>query len=115
MSNVILERINQVLVNLVRTCNIYQTYVDKDDSWLGILSAAAFTIISTKTRLKGYSPGQLVLVHDMVLLIKHTVDWKLIVQQKQTQMNKENILENRKWVDYDYNVGDKVILNNYAS
>ena len=30
-SNAILERINQVLVNLVRTFNITQTYVDKDD------------------------------------------------------------------------------------
>ena len=31
MSNAILERIHQVLGNLVRTYNIYQTYVDKDD------------------------------------------------------------------------------------
>ena len=32
-SNAILERIHQVLENLVCTCNITQTYVDDVDAW----------------------------------------------------------------------------------
>ena len=40
----ILERIHQVLINLVRNFYIKETYVDKDDPWSGILSAAEFTI-----------------------------------------------------------------------
>ena len=43
----ILENIRQVLGNLVLTCNITQTYDDKDDPWSGILAAAAFVILST--------------------------------------------------------------------
>ena len=39
-SNAILERIHQVIRNLVQTFNITQTHFDKDDPWLGILSAA---------------------------------------------------------------------------
>ena len=31
VSNAILEQIHQVIGNLVRTCNITQTYVNKDD------------------------------------------------------------------------------------
>ena len=58
MSNAILEQIHQVLGNLVRTCNIIHTYVDKNDLWLVILASAEFAILSTKNRLKGYSPGQ---------------------------------------------------------
>ena len=51
MSNEALERIRQVLGNLVRTFNIStQTYVDEDDPWTGILAAAAFTIHSTTNR-----------------------------------------------------------------
>ena len=46
--NTILERIHQVLGNLVRTCNITQTYVDEDDPWLRILAAEAFTMIPTR-------------------------------------------------------------------
>ena len=41
MSNAILERIHHVLGNLVHTFNIStQTYLDKDDLWMGILAAA---------------------------------------------------------------------------
>ena len=46
-SNKILEHIHQVLVNLVRICNITQTYIEEDDPWLGILDTEDFAIIST--------------------------------------------------------------------
>ena len=62
ISNAILERIHQVLVNLVRDCNITQTYVNKDDPWSGILAAA-----ETTKRLKCYSPDQLLFGHDMII------------------------------------------------
>ena len=76
MSNAVLERINQVLGNLVRTFNIStQPYVEKNDPWMGILSAAAFGICSTTNRQKVYSPGQLIFGRDMIIPIKHRVDW----------------------------------------
>ena len=31
---------------------------------------------------------------DMILLIKHMVDWELLRHQKQTQINKDNIRKN---------------------
>ena len=71
ISNAILEQIHQVLGNLVRTCNISRTYVDKDNPCLVILYVAAFAIFSTTNRLKGYSPGQLVFGCDMIIPIKH--------------------------------------------
>ena len=75
MSNALLERIHQVLGNLVRTFTIStQTHVDKNDLWTGILDAAASLIISTTNKLKGYSPGQLIFGRDMIILIKHRVE-----------------------------------------
>ena len=74
-SNEILEWIQKVLGNLVRSYNNTQTYVEKYDPWSGILAAAEFTIFPTTNRLKGYSPGQLVLDRDMILTIKHKVEW----------------------------------------
>ena len=47
MSNAVLEWIHQVFINLVRTLNIFQTYVDENDPWTGILDASAFAILST--------------------------------------------------------------------
>ena len=49
----------------------------------------------------------------MTLLIKHRVDWELIRQKNQTQINSDNTSENKHRVDYDYKFGDKVILNNH--
>ena len=115
MSNVILEQIQHVLVNLVRTCSITQTYVDKDYLWLVILDTAAFAICSTTNRLKCYSLGQLIFGGDMILPIKHKVYWQLTRQQKQTQINKDNIRKNRNRVDHDYKFGNKVMPNNHSA
>ena len=53
MSNSVLERIRQVLGNLVRTFNIStQTYVENNSLWTGILAAAEFEIFSTTNRQK---------------------------------------------------------------
>ena len=65
----------------MRTFNIKETYVDEDDPLLDILAAAAFTICQKTNMLKGYRPLQLVFGCDMILLIKHEVDWELIRQR----------------------------------
>ena len=75
----------------MQTFNITQTYVDEDDPWSVILAAEEISIWSTINSLKFYSPGQLLFGRDMVLPIKHKVDWSLIRQRKQTQINKDNI------------------------
>ena len=72
----ILERIHHVLGNLVWNFNISETYVDKDDPFAGILSAEEFAIHSIENGLKVYSLVQLVFERDMILPIKHKVDWE---------------------------------------
>ena len=44
ISNTRLEKIHQILGNLVWAYNITQTYFDKDDPWPDILAAASFSI-----------------------------------------------------------------------
>ena len=43
------------------------------------------------------------------------VGWKLTRHQKQTQINEDDIRENRNRFYHDYNVGDKVILTNHIA
>ena len=50
--------------------NIKETYFDKYDPYLGILSEAEFSIFSTTNGLKVYSPVKLVFVRDMIFPIK---------------------------------------------
>ena len=71
-SNAILEVIELDLCDLINTYNIKETCVYEDGWFLVILAAAAFAIRSTAKRLKGYTPIQLICVHDMILLVNHT-------------------------------------------
>ena len=74
VSNIVLEKICQVIGNPVRTCNINRTYVDEDEGRSIILTVAAFTIFLTGNSLKYHNPGQFIFVRDMILPIKYTVD-----------------------------------------
>ena len=51
-ANKTIERIHQVIENIVQTYNLQETYVDDSDLWVGILSAAAFSIQITYHRNK---------------------------------------------------------------
>ena len=51
----------------------------------------------------------------MILPIKNRVDWGLIRQKKQTQINRDNTRENKHRVEYGYKVGDKVMLTNHTA
>ena len=51
----------------------------------------------------------------MILPIKHNADWELICRRKQTQINKDNIHENRHRVDHDCKVADNVIITKYTA
>ena len=70
-ANAIIERIHQVLGDLVRTYNLQETYIDDADPWIGILAAEAFAVRSTYHTTKGKIPGHIVFGRDMILPINH--------------------------------------------
>ena len=75
------------------------------------MATAAFSIRSTTNRQKCYSLGTFIFGSDVILPIKHMVDWELVRQEKQAQINKDNIRENIHRVDHDYKVRDNNMLN----
>ena len=44
-ANAIVERIHQVIGNIIRTFELEDNYLDEDDPWKGILSATAFAVL----------------------------------------------------------------------
>jgi transposase InsO family protein len=46
-ANAIVERVHQVIGNIVRTFELQDNYLDEDDPWKGILSATAFAVCAT--------------------------------------------------------------------
>lgn len=109
-ANAIVERVHQVIGNIIRTFELETNYLDEKDPWKGILTATAFAVRSTfHTTLKS-TPGQLVFGRDMILNIKHTANWEFIRQRKQEIIEKNNFAENAKRIPHVYIVGDKVLL-----
>ena len=51
----------------------------------------------------------------MILLIEHTLDWGLILQKKQTQINKDKVHQNRLRVEFDYEVIYNIMLTNHTA
>ena len=81
--NANIDRIYQLLGNLVHTYNLQETYVDDADPFMGILNAAAFAVQSTYHSTKYKSLGQLVFGIDMILPTNHIADWRYIRKRKQ--------------------------------
>ena len=109
-ANAIVERVHQVLGNMIRTFELEDNYLDEDDPWKGILCAAAFAIRSTYHTTLKKTPGQLVFGRDMVLNIQHEANWEYIRARKQELINKNNKRENSKRVEHEYKLGDLVLL-----
>jgi hypothetical protein len=109
-ANAIVERIHQVIGNIVRSFELQENYLDEEDPWKGILSATAFAVRSTYHTTLQKTPGQLVFGRDMIFNIQHTANWEYIRARKQQIIKKNNVNENKKRIAHTYSVGDKVML-----
>jgi transposase InsO family protein len=109
-ANTIVERIHQVIANMIRTFELETNYMDEEDPWKGILSATAFAVCSTYHTTLKKSPGQLVFGRDMIMNIQHTANWEYIKQNKQERINQNNQKENSKRINYIYIIGEQVML-----
>ena len=59
-ANAIVERVHQTIGNMIRTFELEENYLDKDDPWKGILCAIVFAIRATLHTTLQKSPAQLV-------------------------------------------------------
>ena len=78
-----MERVHQVIGNIICTFKLESNDLDEDDPWKGILRATAFAVRSTFHTTLRNTPGQLVFGRDMILNIKQKANWEFICQQKQ--------------------------------
>ena len=95
-ANAIVERIHQVIGNIIRTFELENNYLDEENPWKGILSVTAFAVRSTFHTTLQSTPGQLVFGRDMIFNIQHIANWEYIKQRKQKIINLNNKRENSK-------------------
>ena len=109
-SNGIIERVHQVLGNVLRNFELENRELDDQNPWDEFLSSAAFAIRSTHHMTLGASPAQLVFRRDMFLPVEYVADWARIRHNRQKEINRSNTRENSNRFQHEYNKGDRVLL-----
>jgi hypothetical protein len=74
------------------------------------LDNAAWAIRSTYHTVLKASPGVAIFGRDMLFDIPFIADWNRIGDYRQSLTDRGNTRENQRCIDYDYKVGDKVLI-----
>ena len=78
-----MERIHEVIANLLRKFDLQNIYLDEDKPWLGIIATTAFAVRSMYHATLQSTQGNLVFESDMILNTLFTADWEAIKLSKQ--------------------------------
>jgi hypothetical protein len=113
--NAICERVHQVLGTMMRTSELDMADSVEPSDIDTFIDNAAWAICSTYHKVLKASPGAAIFGQDMLFNIPFVADWRQIGDYKQHQSDRSNKRENNKHVDYDYKVGDKILIQKDGS
>jgi hypothetical protein len=111
-ANRILERVHQVLGQMLCTAELDMANSVTPNDVDVFLDNAALTICSTYHTVLKASQGAAIFGRHMLFNIPFVADWHKIGEQRQSLTNHGNQRKNAKHIDYDYKVRDKVLLIN---
>ena len=106
-----IERIHQVLRNMLLTKNLPEETFDYLDPFGHILASVAWAVRASYNSSTDATPAQLVFGRDMMFNLQTLVDWKELSLKKQQTTDVANLRENKNRIDYDYQIGTQVYIN----
>jgi hypothetical protein len=109
-ANAILGHIHGVLQNMLRTSKLDMAELVKASDIDVFLSDAPWAVCSTYHTVLKASPGAAIFGQDMLFDIPFIADWQKIGEYRQRLTDRSNAHENEGRIDYDYEVGQKVLL-----
>jgi hypothetical protein len=95
---------------MLRTSKLDMAKMVKSSDIDVFLSDAAWAVCSTYHTVLKASPSAAIFGRDMVFDIPFIADWQKIGEHKQQLTDLNNTHENKGRIDYDYKVGQKVLL-----
>ncbi len=105
-----MERIHAVLGNMLRTSELDMAELVKASDINVSLSDATWAVCSTYLTVLKASPGATIFGRDMQIDISFIADWQKIGEHRQQLTDLNNARENKGRIDYDYKVGQKVLI-----
>ncbi len=109
-ANAICEHIHQVLGTMMRTSEIDMAESVEPADIDTFIDNAAWAICSSHHTVLKASPGAAIFGRDMLFNIPFIADWKQIGEFRQCTTDRSNERENKTRVDFDYKVGDKILI-----
>ena len=100
--NLLVERIHQVVQNMIKIKELDKLIFDYIYPWAEILGSIAWAIPAS-------APAQLVFGRDMLFNMKKVINWKMITENKHKQIARNNARENTGRIKHTYNIGDEVL------
>ena len=109
-ANAILERIHAVIADMMRTSGLDNSDTVTPQMIDEFLVNVSFAVRSTYHTVLRTTPGAAVFGRDMLFDIPFLADWTEIGRRRQLLVDQNNERENRRRLDFDYAVGQKVLL-----
>ena len=109
-ANSVVERVHQVVHNMIRTHDAKVKADFDNDKVNGILAAVRAAVLSAVHTTNRATPMQLVFGRDALLNISFEADWQYIKERKQRRILQNNRRENSTRRDHTYSPGDKVMV-----
>ena len=109
-ANAVLERIHAVIANMMRTSGLDNCDAITPQMIDDFLVNVGWAIRSTYHTVLKTTPGAAVFGRDMLFDIPFLADWTKIGRRRQVLVDRGNKRENKRRVDFDYTVGQKVLL-----
>ena len=109
-ANSILERVHQVVMTMLRTAELDMADSVATSDIDTFLTNASWAIRSTYHTVLKASPGAAIFGRDMLFDIPYIADWNKVGEHRQRQTDLNTTRENQKRVDFDYEVGGKVLI-----
>ena len=109
-SNAILELVHQVIGQMLCTAELDMAKSVVPNDVDVFIDNAAWAICSTYHTVLKASPGVAIFGRDMLFDIPFLADWNKIGDYRQSQTDHSAECKNSKRINYDYKVGDKVLI-----
>jgi hypothetical protein len=108
--NSIIEKVHQVMGNMLRAFELEKRDLDLNNHWAQFLQVCAYGIRSTYSTILQASPGHIVFGRNMIIDVRFQANWDRIKNNKQKSIEKSNRCENLNRSNHKYKVGDRILL-----
>ena len=104
-SNAPVERVHQLILNMLDTKDIDNKVFDYIDLWGETLAYIAWAIRDSYHRTRMATPGQAFFGRGMLFKLASVIDWLVSTAAKQRQVDIDNVRENAIRVTHDFTIG----------